>query len=56
MRDFADCVNCFKLPEFSKNELLKGFSKEMKKAALEKFKLHDVMFFYINCIRKCFFF
>lgn len=42
MRDFADCVNCAALDEFSPDLLKKGFSKEMKEAARKKLKLHGV--------------
>uniref|UniRef100_A0A915ERW4 Histone acetyltransferase type B catalytic subunit n=1 Tax=Ditylenchus dipsaci TaxID=166011 RepID=A0A915ERW4_9BILA len=41
MRDFADCVSCAELPEFSKDHLLKGYTKKMSEAALKKLKLHQ---------------
>ncbi|KAE9420185.1 hypothetical protein Angca_005649 [Angiostrongylus cantonensis] len=39
LRDYVDCLNCSKLPEFSPEKLKGGFSMEMKKIALEKLKI-----------------
>ncbi|KAI1729583.1 histone acetyltransferase type B catalytic subunit [Ditylenchus destructor] len=39
-RDFADCVNCAALHEFSPEKLAKGFSKEIKNSARENLKLY----------------
>lgn len=47
MRDYSDCLSCSTLPEFSKNFLMLGFNKNMKNAAREKFKLHNVFFGFI---------
>lgn len=42
MRDHIDCINCCKLPEFAKDQLMNGFTKKMESAALKKYKLHNV--------------
>ncbi|XP_047136715.1 histone acetyltransferase type B catalytic subunit isoform X1 [Hydra vulgaris] len=38
-RDFVDCQNCLKLNSFSKDKLLTDYSDDMRKDALEKFKI-----------------
>lgn len=38
-RDCIDCKNCMLLNEFQKEHLVKGFSPNMSKAALEKYKI-----------------
>jgi len=38
-RDFIDCKNCMTLEQFSKDKLLAGYTPEMHKVALEKFKI-----------------
>uniref|UniRef100_A0A915BXX6 Histone acetyltransferase type B catalytic subunit n=2 Tax=Parascaris univalens TaxID=6257 RepID=A0A915BXX6_PARUN len=40
LRDFVDCCNCIKLPEFSFANLSKGFTTEVKDAALTKLKIN----------------
>lgn len=40
MRDYTDCLNCLKLPEFSRDLVIKGFTKEMWNAARVKYKLN----------------
>uniref|UniRef100_A0A1I7XTE6 Histone acetyltransferase type B catalytic subunit n=1 Tax=Heterorhabditis bacteriophora TaxID=37862 RepID=A0A1I7XTE6_HETBA len=42
LRDYVDCVNCASLPEFSTENLKKGFSEEMRSAALHKLKINKV--------------
>lgn len=39
LRDYVDCVNCAKLPEFAPDKLKGGFTDEMKLAALRKLKI-----------------
>nr|CAD2188881.1 unnamed protein product [Meloidogyne enterolobii] len=39
MRDYVDALNCSKLPQFSKENLMNGFNTEMYKIAREKYKL-----------------
>ncbi|KAJ1349517.1 hypothetical protein KIN20_005099 [Parelaphostrongylus tenuis] len=39
LRDYVDCLNCSKLPQFSPDKLKEGFSPEMTKAALGKLKI-----------------
>ncbi|KAF7633208.1 Hat1_N domain-containing protein [Meloidogyne graminicola] len=39
MRDYTDVLNCSKLPQFSKENLLNGFNLEMYNSAREKYKL-----------------
>ncbi|VDM59258.1 unnamed protein product, partial [Angiostrongylus costaricensis] len=39
LRDYVDCLNCSKLPEFSPEKLKGGFSMEMRKTALEKLRI-----------------
>ncbi|VDL77241.1 unnamed protein product [Nippostrongylus brasiliensis] len=39
LRDYVDCVNCSKLPEFAPEKLAGGFTEEMRTAALNKFKI-----------------
>uniref|UniRef100_A0A1I8A3M5 Histone acetyltransferase type B catalytic subunit n=1 Tax=Steinernema glaseri TaxID=37863 RepID=A0A1I8A3M5_9BILA len=40
LRDFVDCSNCLKLPEFSVDNLKGGYSTEMKDAARNKLKIN----------------
>lgn len=40
LRDYVDCFNCSKLPEFAPENLKTGFSTEMKNAALERLKIN----------------
>uniref|UniRef100_F6RPW8 Histone acetyltransferase type B catalytic subunit n=2 Tax=Ciona intestinalis TaxID=7719 RepID=F6RPW8_CIOIN len=40
VRDFIDSKNCLKLPEFQDSKLGQKFSKEMRKAAQEKYKIN----------------
>jgi hypothetical protein len=44
MRDYADCLNCSRLPQFSRENLktLNGLTAEMSEAALKKYKLNKV--------------
>jgi len=42
MRDYVDALNCSKLPQFSKENLMNGFNTEMYKIAREKYKLCKV--------------
>ncbi|KJH53111.1 DNA repair helicase [Dictyocaulus viviparus] len=44
LRDYVDCINCSKLPEFSPEKLKSGFTQEMKNVALEKLKITKVDF------------
>ncbi|KAK6045480.1 hypothetical protein COOONC_17015 [Cooperia oncophora] len=39
LRDYVDCINCSKLPEFDPCNLKKGFTEEMRLAALNKLKI-----------------
>ncbi|XGW18878.1 hypothetical protein V3C99_003014 [Haemonchus contortus] len=39
LRDYVDCVNCSKLPEFAPDKLRKGFTEDMRIAALNKLKI-----------------
>ncbi|KAL3117205.1 hypothetical protein niasHT_007608 [Heterodera trifolii] len=39
MRDYVDCANCAKLPDFAPEKLRKGFSDEMYETARKTFKL-----------------
>ncbi|VDM40912.1 unnamed protein product [Toxocara canis] len=41
LRDYVDCCNCSRLPEFATDNLKKGFSSEMKNAALTKLKINS---------------
>lgn len=40
LRDYVDCINCLKLPEFATNNLLNGFSSEMSETAFNKLKMN----------------
>jgi len=40
MRDYTDCVNLSKMPEFSKQNLKTGMSSEMERIARKKFKMN----------------
>ena len=42
MRDYADVMSCYDLPEFSKEQLMKGYSKNIEEAAHAKLKIHSV--------------
>lgn len=44
-RDYVDCVNCAKLPEFAPTNLKNGFSAAMCDAAQQKYKLNKVIYF-----------
>ncbi|PIO71846.1 hypothetical protein TELCIR_06248 [Teladorsagia circumcincta] len=39
LRDYVDCVNCSKLPEFAPSKLKSGFTEDMRIAALNKLKI-----------------
>ncbi|KAK6012987.1 hypothetical protein OSTOST_21832 [Ostertagia ostertagi] len=39
LRDYVDCVNCSKLPEFAPAKLKNGFTEDMRIAALNKLKI-----------------
>lgn len=41
IRHFINVKMCKSLPEFQEDKLKKGFSKDMKKAAQEKFKVNN---------------
>uniref|UniRef100_A0A0M3J430 Histone acetyltransferase type B catalytic subunit n=1 Tax=Anisakis simplex TaxID=6269 RepID=A0A0M3J430_ANISI len=40
LRDYVDCCNCSKLPQFSPENLKSGFTADMKNAALTKLKIN----------------
>ncbi|KAK6739709.1 hypothetical protein RB195_008293 [Necator americanus] len=40
LRDYVDCVNCSKLPEFAPEKLKDGFTAEMRDAAQQKLKIN----------------
>ncbi|KHJ80054.1 hypothetical protein OESDEN_20281 [Oesophagostomum dentatum] len=40
LRDYVDCVNCSKLPEFSPEKLKGGYTPEMRDAAQSKLKIN----------------
>uniref|UniRef100_A0A914GRG0 Histone acetyltransferase type B catalytic subunit n=1 Tax=Globodera rostochiensis TaxID=31243 RepID=A0A914GRG0_GLORO len=40
MRDYVDCANCAKLPEFTPEKLRKGFSNEMREESRKTHKLN----------------
>jgi len=40
LRNYVDCLNCVKLPSFSKENLVKGWSKEMETEACKVYKIH----------------
>ncbi|CAI5446544.1 unnamed protein product [Caenorhabditis angaria] len=40
LRDYVDCCNCLALTQFSPQNLRRGFSDEMRLAALEKYKIN----------------
>lgn len=44
-RDYVNCSNCSTLKEFHADNLKKGFTEEMKNAALLRFKINPVRFF-----------
>ncbi|CAI2348276.1 unnamed protein product [Caenorhabditis sp. 36 PRJEB53466] len=39
LRDYVDCVNCMTLPEFSSENLKKGYTEDMRMAALRTLKI-----------------
>ncbi|CAJ0600256.1 unnamed protein product [Cylicocyclus nassatus] len=40
LRDYVDCINCSKLPEFAPEKLKGGYTFEMKEAAQKKLKIN----------------
>ncbi|EYC25895.1 hypothetical protein Y032_0011g1445 [Ancylostoma ceylanicum] len=40
LRDYVDCINCSKLPEFAPEKLKGGFTTEMRDAAQSKLKIN----------------
>lgn len=40
LRDYVDCLNCSRLPEFFPENLVKGFSEKMRNAARKKLKIN----------------
>ncbi|RCN47765.1 hypothetical protein ANCCAN_06102, partial [Ancylostoma caninum] len=40
LRDYVDCINCSKLPEFAPEKLRGGFTPEMRDAAQNKLKIN----------------
>ncbi|KAK5980252.1 ATP-dependent DNA helicase chl-1 [Trichostrongylus colubriformis] len=52
LRDYVDCINCSKLPEFAPDNLKGGFTEEMRTAALNKLKITKVAASYVNADQK----